>query len=44
MNNFRDWAQVDTREKLEWKKPLKDALAFIGACTLIALMLIWASY
>jgi hypothetical protein len=44
MNNFRDWAQVDTREKLEWKKPLKDALAFIGACTLLAVVLLLISY
>jgi hypothetical protein len=44
MTNFRDWAKVDTREKLEWKKPLKDSLAFIGACTLLALIILMISY
>jgi hypothetical protein len=44
MNNFRDWAQVDTREKLEWKKPVKDSLAFIGACALSAVVLLLISY
>jgi hypothetical protein len=44
MNNFRDWKGVDTREKLEWKKPVKDTLAFIGACAIGAVFLVALSY
>jgi hypothetical protein len=40
--NFRDWAGAKLNTKPDWKPRVMAGLAYIGACTLIALILIWA--
>jgi hypothetical protein len=44
MSNFRDWAKVELKTKPDWKKPAIEGLAFIGACALVATVLVIASY